>query len=84
VLENPYLLYEDLKTKDDFGIAFQEIDGWEVNRLGGQFDTTDKRRIRALLIAILRRALNDGHTIVPYCKGLQLIKYDLGVLFQTN
>ena len=82
VLDNPYLLYEDLRMKEDFGIAFQEIDGWEANRLGNQFDIIDKRRIRALLVAMLRRALNDGHTVVPYCKGLQSVKYDLEYYFR--
>ncbi len=82
VLENPYLLYEELKTKEDFSIAFQEIDGWEANRLGDRFDITDKRRIRALLMAMLRRALNDGHTVVPYCEGLQSVKYDLEYYFR--
>lgn len=82
VLENPYLLYEDIKTKEDFSITFQEIDGWEANRLGNRFDMTDKRRIRALLVAILKRALNDGHTVIPYCEGLQSVKYDLEYYFK--
>jgi len=64
VLDNPYLLYEDLKPKEDFEITFWEIDGWEYNRQD-KFDIIDKRRIRAMLIAILRKAKSDGHTILP-------------------
>ena len=61
---NPYLLYEDLKPKEDFEITFWEIDGWEYNRQD-KFDITDKRRIRAMLITTLRKAKSDGHTVLP-------------------
>jgi len=78
-LENPYLLYEDLKPKEDvIELSFWEIDGWEFNRLRDNFNLIDKHRIRAMLIAILRRALNDGHTVLPQpLRDLPSVKIDL-------
>ena len=63
-LDNFYILYEDLKPKENFEIALWEIDSWEYNRQD-KFDITDKRRIRAMLISILRKAKSDGHTVLP-------------------
>jgi len=83
ILKNPYLLYEDLRPREDvIELSFWEIDGWESNRLKDEFNVVDKRRIRALLIAILRRALSDGHTVLPLPpKDLPSVKVDLKYYF---
>jgi len=81
VLKNPYLLYEELKPKDNLllNISFWEIDNWELRRLGeNNFDITNKHRIRAMLIAILKKALSEGHTVLPLTpRDLPSVKKDL-------
>ncbi|CAB3289126.1 putative Exodeoxyribonuclease V [Methanocaldococcus lauensis] len=81
VLDNPYLLYEELKPKEQLflDISFWELDSWERRRLGeDNFDIINKHRIRALLIAILKKALLDGHTVLPLApKDLPSVKKDL-------
>jgi len=80
VLENPYLLYEELKPKEQLflDISFWELDSWEKRRLKDNFDITNKHRIRALLIAILKKALSDGYTVLPLPPNdLPSVKKDL-------
>ncbi|CAB3288534.1 putative Exodeoxyribonuclease V [Methanocaldococcus lauensis] len=80
ILDNPYLLYEELRPKEQLflDISFWEIDSWEKKRLNDNFDIINKHRIRALLIAILKKALLDGHTVLPLApKDLPSVKKDL-------
>ncbi|AEF96932.1 ATP-dependent DNA helicase [Methanotorris igneus] len=64
ILENPYVLVEDLKEKEDFsGFSFIEVDSWEQRRVK-DFDKHNPYRIRALLVEILKRLLKHGHTTV--------------------
>jgi len=65
LISNPYSIIEDMKEKEGVEpIRFDEIDYWERRRLGKNFDPYDPHRIRALLVAILKRALELGHTSI--------------------
>lgn len=63
LISNPYSISENMKEKEGIeATRFEEIDYWERKRLGKDFDPYNPYRIRALLVAILKRALELGHT----------------------
>ena len=85
IIENPYLLYEyTTKEKLERQITISQIDNaMFVNSLvenkhplekpTKMRTKSDKRRFRAMLVFVLHRALEKGHTLLTYNDAINLI-----------
>ena len=77
ILENPYVLYEQARLKlDDLYISIQKVDRavFPVPSIAEKYplqspscldSDNDERRIRAVVISVLERAAEQGHTFLP-------------------
>jgi len=74
IIENPYLLCEqDIGGKDSPAIGFEKIDHGMIPLEGiaetwsqrVPISSRNRRRVRAFMVEVLKRASGEGHTILP-------------------
>lgn len=77
ILDNPYLIYEKLRTKFRGVFSFNQIDkavlppkkireAFPLDAKTALTDFLDERRIRALAVLVLEEGADEGHSILPF------------------
>ena len=86
IINNPYILFEKtLDKKDTIKLPFRKIDMaiFPVNIIQEKYPMSvpsrldsgiDKRRIRAILIDVLEKQTQNGHSLYPYWLCIEAIK----------
>lgn len=86
IIENPYILYEQTRLKmDGFYVSVRKVDRavFPIPSIQEKYplesptkleSDNDQRRIRAVAIAVLENAANNGHTFLPKNQLVDAIK----------
>lgn len=84
IINNPYLLYEKTRLINSICISIKKVDfamylipslkkDYRINTQSNMNGENDKRRIRALLISLLENEAENGNTILPINKLMELL-----------